>query len=319
MKTRCNIPLALLSAALLAACNAPSEPSPEGAQRTAAPAPAAPAPDSLSVPLLRTGGWAAFDSLYRYPSVRVTSDELIAARDLFGQCFRQAPGVPLTSTSFEVPWSELTAHLPARVSGTDRAVLFHYGLDAPAMQLAWSYRTVAQAANNAGLHDLGYTDHRAYSWVGGAPAVATEDDWVWAHQQRPDGRTYFNAVQINRLREGDLQDHWDAVRSYDANACLLHWERELERMYTDNASQFTGRERYVYLVVHCTAEWREDGSHTGPYIAHTVTAHLRVQEPGRPAVDLITNAPEDPARPFYNRGADYGNLCPVRCGAVELR
>lgn len=306
------VPL-VFAAALIAGCSGPSEPETRSASYSSRTA------DSLSVPGMRSKDWAVADSVYHYPSMRVTKAQLDSARTFFAYCFRDEPGVPLTSTSLEVPWSQLTAHLPAPVAGHDRAVLFHYGLNAPAIQLAWSYRTVARDTNADGLHNLDYTDLQAYAWVGGASAVATEDDWVWDHQQKPDGRTYFNAVQINRLQQGDLKDHWDDVRSYDANACLLLWEKELKRMYDDNAGQFAGKEADVYLVVDCTAEWREDSGHTGPYIAHTLTTHLRLKEKDKPAVDLISNDPELPTRPYYNRGADYGNLCPVRCRAVVVR
>ncbi len=149
--------------------------------------------------------------------------------------------------------------------------------------------------------------------------VASEDEWKWAHQLRPNGRTYFSEVEINRLREGDPNDHWDDVRAYDANSCIFHWEKELLKMFEDNMELKQRATQRLVLVVHCTAEWRTDADHERPYIGHTLTTHLRIKEEGKADVDLINNEEADMEHPFRMRGANYGNLCPTRCMQMVVR
>jgi hypothetical protein len=286
-------------ALLLAACEAPSTPTaPPTAQaaRTAAPV------------------------SYRVPSVHVTLRQLQAGRKLFASHVRAVGGEALTATENEVPWSALVEHMPAASEGWQRALVVHYGLDAPACRLAWGWRLVAAAPDSSGLLPLRPTDHRAYERVGDSTVAHDEDAWLWAHQLRPDRPTYAAAVELDRQLPSDTAARWEPVRPSDPRRCLLPYDRELALLYADNADEFAGKEEHLYAVLACTAELRADELHDEPYVAHTITVFLRLKVPGLPVRDLITDAGGgEPGRAFHLRGADYGHLCPARCAAVEPR
>jgi hypothetical protein len=95
----------------------------------------------------------------------------------------------------------------------------------------------------------------------------------------------------------------------DARAIFMHWEHALLRLKADNEDMVTPNDS-LSLVLHCTAEWRMDTLRPTPGIAHTLTAHLRAQERGKPYRDLIDNSTPDTTRPYHMRGADLGTLVP---------
>ena len=266
------------------------------------------------MPLLRDGGWAAFDSVYGkgIGADTMSLQRLNQARYLFDYCYRTTTGAPLAATEHELPWSALLLLLP-QAPGKDRAVAFHYGLDRGAFRLAWSYRTVDRTPDGSGLRAMHLTDHNAYEYVANALVQATEDQWTWAHQLRNDSNSYTSAVEVDRLRANDPTDHWDPVRPCDVLQYVLPWEQRLERLYADNRTRFAGNEQYLYLVASCTADWRAQEVDGAKGIVHTITLHLRLKVPGRPVVDLIADGPGDPQRPYAMRGVDLGNMCPANC------
>ena len=285
------------------------------------------APDTTtdrSADFLNGVAWEAYGAMYdsfaTHPEV--DSTRLAETRALFNTCFRVKPGASLQKVQHEIPWSELLSILPA-AEGRDRVVVFHYGLVAPKFHLGLSTRRMDRMPTN-GLYPLQRTDLKIYEWGSTGRVDHVEDDWVREHQTGANGRSYFTKVEINRLVEGEDQAHWDDVGVGDVNAYMLPWEKRLALLYDHNSSLFANKEQYLSLVITCTAEWRPEPDDAGRtrHVKHTLTAHLRLREPGSdPNVPKITDLIDGQIHPgqelYFMRGADYGNLCPVRCNHYQ--
>jgi hypothetical protein len=193
----------------------------------------------------------------------------------------------------------------------DRAIAFHYGLDKPNFLVAWSYWYVDTAATGPdSLHALHALDSLAYTYRLSKLDSMTIAAWDTAYMFGSARTGYANSVRVNRLKQGDPNDHWGpADTALDARALFMHWEQALLRLKADNEDKVTPADS-LSLVLHCTAEWRTDTLRPAPGIAHTLTGHLRAQEPGKPHRDLIDNSPADPDHPYHMRGADLGTLVP---------
>lgn len=299
----------------LAGCDRPQTPQAPAHEEAIAPAEA----ETKSLELLDNPGWEAFDA--RIASIAgtpaITYDDLKYGKVLFRGCFRSNPGQPITRDSVEIPWSEFIRDLPPAAAGIDRAVFVHYGLNSPALHLGWSFRLVSENRNIYGYYDMTHpVPHRIYEWEDGARTTTSYDTWIYNNQQRHNGRSYFSQAEVNRLVRGVSIDHWDDVRDGDTEACVLHWEERLQKLYDHNEPLFRGRENHLYLVVHSTGDFRLNTS-GDEKMRHTIAVHLRIKEPNTPVVNLIGDGQPDATYPFRMRGANYGNLCPVRCNEYE--
>jgi hypothetical protein len=282
-----------LTAALLSACNGGNETA--TAQR---------ATMTSSIPGINAAP-------YPVPKAIVSRADLDSSTTLFRYCFRLNSTGTIMDTVSGIPWDLLTAHLPQDSAGMDRAIAFHYGLAKPNFLMAWSYWYVDTIATGPdSLHTLHAVDSLAYTYTGAKLDSMSITTWDSAHMFANSPLGYANNVQVNRLKQGDASDHWATIdTALDARATFMYWERALLRLKTDNEDSVTPADS-LWLVVHCTAEWRTDPLRPAAGIAHTLTAHLRAQEPGKPFRDLIDDSASDPTHPYHMRGADLGTLVP---------
>lgn len=248
----------------------------------------------------------------------VTARELRDTKNLFTYCFRKDEGVLYKDTAVAVPWGSIVGTMPPVVAGRTRVLEFHYGAYESAFHMGWAWRYMSDEPNPWSFFPLipvdGTVDGKIHEWRDGALTSTPMGTWLKTYQTSNAGHSYFSEGEINRLRRSDQNDHWfDLSEEHDTRSYLLHWEDRLQRLYDDNQELYAGKEDFLELMVHCTADWRMDSG--VEKVCHTVTVHLRINEPGQPVVDLITDDAVDPARPYRNHGADYGNLCPDRCNS----
>ncbi|MEZ4759906.1 MAG: hypothetical protein R2810_08965 [Flavobacteriales bacterium] len=252
----------------------------------------------------------------------VDSTELYTTRNLFATCFRVDKGGPkVLPDQFEIPWSVFETMVPTHANGWERVVRFHYGLNDPTGELGWSFWFVDPDPVTDTTYALVPTTNEIHMWDGDQVITAPYDDWVQDHQTRANGKTYFAEVEIFRTGDG-RSGAWDDVRKGDLNAtgdphaCALWWDDQILRMYRDNASQFQGSQGHLKLVLSFTGDLRPKTNGT-VRIAHTVTAHLRISDGTNPPRDLVSDATTTGMGELFNRGVDYGTLCPYRCAHIE--
>lgn len=277
-----------------------------------------PPAEPFSVDRVNELGWEKFAEVLAALVVDpyVTLAELNEDTMLFNDAFRLVDKSRVQTIEHTIPWDSLVEKLPKVIPDHDRAVAFHYGMEGGKFHLGWSYRYVDQAQNSQNRYDMTDPGNEIHEMVAGAVKTVPKDDWIWKYQLDPAVDSYFNDIEINRLVEGSTTNHWDPVNASDVNSCTFLWEDRLWELMNDNRPEFPNTKR-LHLVVNCSATWRM-GSDAKNHLYHTLCAHLRIIPAAGPIRNLISNTPhgQNDGR-YYMRGANYGNLCPIRCNEMQ--
>jgi hypothetical protein len=178
-------------------------------------------------------------------------------------------------------------------TGDERLLITHLGLEGDKMRYGFSVRKGTPKDGGLDFDAIGDPTHIL---DGGAIVPITPADWKPFHD------TYRDKVYLKRENGAPEQ-----VGPGDARAVILHWDKEVDRMYQESTKGVTAVFRIMLssvAVVHDHA----DGGPAG--YRHGVAYHC--EQSGVAGWTALLNDIPDYVDIFHYKAADYGNLCPPR-------
>lgn len=230
----------------------------------------------------------------------MTRTEFDTAVQAFGQHFMVAGTTPITNAAQTFTYATL-APLVTAVPGDFRLVVVHYGLEGTGMRYGFSFtNAVYDPVADKYVHPFQADPSHILAPDGSMPPV-NGDTW------RPLRDAYRNQVQVKPTAESGFLP----LVGTDALRAKLPWDAQLEHMYKDTTDGITGTFRMLLAsvsIIH--PPMSEDGQTSPAGYRHGVAFHVE-QFHAPNWVRMLSNKPEN--KPFKNRAADYGTLCPVNC------
>lgn len=194
--------------------------------------------------------------------------------------------------------SFLHAELKALVSvlaGTERLVIIHLGLQGTMMRYGFSFR-----AGTAGEDGLDYTE------VGDPTHILEDSDFepITPLEWKPFHDAYRAHVHLKRGNEAPVH-----ITDLDAKAVVLHWDKEIDRMFQETTKDIKDdfRIKLSSVSVHHIGA---DGGPVG--YRHGVSFHCE-RKLFLSGWTPMLNDDHDQVVIYHYKAADYGNLCPPRC------
>ena len=235
--------------------------------------------------------------------------------DEFPLHYRLKGGSAIKDTQVEIPWSAIDDRMQ-RVSGTQRAVLFHYGLKDGSFRLGLSFVKLDDISGNGTEYE--YPDHDKVSvhpFENGAfLGPMSYPDWEKNYVSAPLPTTgrYFDRVELRRT---DAPAYEKVVFGTDPQFEIMPYELEILRLYNENSGAY-GSDT-VYLVVTCASDY--DTAEKS--FAHNLCLHIRTRSGGSggSATDLLDESARIDSFEFKMHGGDLGNLCPPKCKKYATR
>lgn len=239
----------------------------------------------------------------------VTKQLLNDTRDSFPNHFRVDEETPMAGQEVAIPWDTVSARAEAVRAALpdpdDQGVLlrFHYGLSSPQFQLGIGFMPMTRTST---AHTYAFDPDTlpVQHWNGGRmEEMSGPAAWGTQFQNVGTAGAYFNEMEV-RPEEGG--SWYNANPTQNSRSVDLPWELELLRLYEDNADALVDYDSLHLVVTSITAPL--DGR-----FRHSLCVHLRLFREGE-GIDLLEDGDVPyPEHPFYQRGADLGNLCPPSC------
>ncbi len=182
--------------------------------------------------------------------------------------------------------------------GRERLVIIHLGLDKRSMRYGFSF---VESTEKNGTSDYDIPLEPTHILENNAFAPIAAAAWQKMHD------AYFDHVYLKRGIGAA-----EKVDRTDARMVILHWDKELDRMYQETTRNVKDSFRLMLSSVSVEHD-AKDGGHAG--YRHSVSFHCEQQV--LLSWNPMLNDDHDPAAIFRFKAADYGNLCPPRCGKFQ--
>ena len=236
----------------------------------------------------------------------MTRSEFDAACKNFDDHFKISGirSVELEEQKFEFgDLDNLASVLPA----TDRLIIVHFGLYGDTLRYGFSFVKGTRNGDSLDYTDYAEPTHILYD----SKFEPIDDAAVW------DGlrKAYLEKIKVERT---DAAPAFVGLTPFDALRVVLPWDDEVELMYEQNIKDRRGPFKMVLdsvSTIHA-ADPLDVNAPVG--YRHSVAFYLEER-----TFLGYKRLLEDPANPpavppavatYRDRAADYGNLCPVRCG-----
>lgn len=202
----------------------------------------------------------------------------------------------LNDTEQYIDFHELEREANKLKSG-DRFIAIHFGLDGRNMVYGFSFRE-GRPNNEGTVFEFDVLTGPSVILRNGRLDGVKGDEWSILHN------SYVNNVKIRR---GDTAP--SGIKGNDGTAVVLQWEREVALMYGENTKDRAGVFKLCVIgvsVLHDTSDMGNAGYRHGVAF-YCIRKTLFGWKPMlKDKVDIVLT--------YKNKAADYGNLCPPRCG-----
>lgn len=255
------------------------------------------------------------------PRMSLPFDSAATLVNNFRSHFRLSSKQWIDSTEREIAWDEVR-RIMGTVNATNRAIVFHYGLENGVFMLGLS-PVKMETTDNPRVFKYDYRDS-VYTVIGDSLSdkPMLNADWVQRYTYDPQGNgTYFGGMPYVEVLPDDAPtsvfEQVDTAR--DVRQEMMPFEIEIERLHRENPPP-AGQAYHTYLAVRCAAEYDKA---TGRY-QHKLCLHIRhrLQRDHSNVVDALRVVYVDGSHPtpFTDRAADLGNLCPPNpnCGTYDV-
>lgn len=239
----------------------------------------------------------------------MTEKEFDDAASAFDDRFKVDGTRPIDYEERTFPFTELTQYLPP-APHDDVVVVIHYGLEGYILRYGFSF---IRATRESGTGDLLYTKPTTATHMLKLGKIDPVDQQAWADMRA----RYMEHVHV--WRGNAPEDFQPFVAGKDAEMVIFPWRDELLKLYDDNTLGRSGR--FQMVIDSISLEHEEEEYNSNKSIAghrHGVAIYMEHYGPlgwerllANPQI-VISRLSAIPD--YRDRAADYGNLCPVRCG-----
>lgn len=240
----------------------------------------------------------------------MSESEFDEASKAFDDHFRRDTGNSIKEELAHFDLGQLLQHLPeAPVTPNDLLIVVHYGLKGDKLRYGFSFHEGQREAN--GDLTYGTPSFATHLLENGLIKEVEEADWA---AMRLD---YVAGVNVKRT--SDTTDTFKSlVVGQDAERVVFPWRDELFEMYKANVADRSGPFRVVMNSISMVHPLEtHDGTSSIAGHRHGVAFYMEELDGvwGRLLSDtrvVVSHLPK--ITNYRDRAADYGNLCPVRCG-----